>query len=79
MPPRTVDEIVTTLLDLGVPVAPVRSIPEVVKDPHVWAREMLVKMDDPVAGEIYVPGVTVKMSHTPGRVGPVPTPWAAHG
>jgi CoA:oxalate CoA-transferase len=71
---RTVDAIVTTLLDLGVPVAPVRSIPEVVKDPHVWAREMLVKMDDPVAGEVYVPGVTVKMSRTPGRVGPVPTP-----
>jgi CoA:oxalate CoA-transferase len=46
----------------------------VVKDPHVWAREMLVKMDDPVAGEIYAPGVTVKMSQTPGRVGPVPTP-----
>jgi crotonobetainyl-CoA:carnitine CoA-transferase CaiB-like acyl-CoA transferase len=71
---RTVDEIVTTLLDLGVPVAPVRSIPQVVKDPHIWAREMLVKMDDPVAGEVYVPGVTVKMSQTPGRVGPVPTP-----
>ncbi|HEY0185546.1 MAG TPA: CoA transferase [Rhodopila sp.] len=71
---RTVDAIVSTLLDLGVPVAPVRSIPEVVKDPHLWAREMLVKMDDAVAGEVYAPGVTVKMSHTPGRVGPVPTP-----
>jgi crotonobetainyl-CoA:carnitine CoA-transferase CaiB-like acyl-CoA transferase len=31
-------------------------------------------MDDAVAGEVYVPGVTVKMSQTPGRVGPVPTP-----
>ena len=71
---RTVDQIVTTLLDLGVPVAPVRSIPEVVKDPHVWEREMLVKMEDAVAGEIYAPGVTIKMSQTPGRVGPVPTP-----
>jgi CoA:oxalate CoA-transferase len=71
---RAVDEIVTTLLGLGVPVAPVRSIPEVVKDPHVWEREMLVKMEDAVAGEIYAPGVTIKMSQTPGRVGPVPTP-----
>jgi crotonobetainyl-CoA:carnitine CoA-transferase CaiB-like acyl-CoA transferase len=71
---RTKDEIVTTLLGLGVPVAPVLTIPEVVNDQHVWAREMLVKMDDPVAGEVYVPGVTVKMSQTPGRVGPVPTP-----
>jgi crotonobetainyl-CoA:carnitine CoA-transferase CaiB-like acyl-CoA transferase len=31
-------------------------------------------MEDAVAGELYVPGVTVKMSKTPGRVGPVPTP-----
>ncbi|MSP01436.1 MAG: CoA transferase [Acetobacteraceae bacterium] len=71
---RSTDEIVTALLAQGVPVAPVKTIPEVVKDPHMWAREMMVKMDDPVAGEIYVPGVTVKMSQTPGRVGPVPTP-----
>jgi formyl-CoA transferase len=35
---------------------------------------MLVKIEDAVAGELYVPGVTVKMSKTPGRVGPVPTP-----
>jgi crotonobetainyl-CoA:carnitine CoA-transferase CaiB-like acyl-CoA transferase len=71
---QTVDEIVTALLDIGVPVAPVRSIPQVAKDPHLWEREMLVKVDDVLAGEIYAPGVAVKMSHTPGRVGPVPTP-----
>ena len=35
---------------------------------------MLVKMDDPVAGEMYVPGLTIKMSKTPGRLGPVPIP-----
>ena len=71
---RTVEEICTTLLEAGVPVAPVRTIPEVAQDPHLWQREMLVKMDDPVAGEMYVPGVTVKLSKTPGRLGPVPTP-----
>jgi crotonobetainyl-CoA:carnitine CoA-transferase CaiB-like acyl-CoA transferase len=46
----------------------------VAKDPHLWEREMLVKMEDAVAGELHVPGVTIKMSKTPGRVGPVPTP-----
>jgi crotonobetainyl-CoA:carnitine CoA-transferase CaiB-like acyl-CoA transferase len=71
---RATDDIVTALLKEGVPVAPVKTIPEVVKDPHMWEREMMVKMADPVAGEVYVPGVTVKMSVTPGRVGPVPTP-----
>jgi len=71
---RTVEEICTALLEAGVPVGPVKTIPEVAKDPHLWEREMLIKMEDAVAGEIYVPGVAVKMSATPGHAGPVPTP-----
>ena len=71
---RTMDEICAALLEAGIPSAPVRTIPEVAKDPHLWEREMLVKMDDAVAGEMYVPGVTIKLSKTPGRLGPVPTP-----
>jgi crotonobetainyl-CoA:carnitine CoA-transferase CaiB-like acyl-CoA transferase len=71
---RPVDEICAVLTAAGVPVGPVRTIPEVARDPHVWEREMLVKMEDAIAGEMYVPGVTIKMSRTPGRVGPVPTP-----
>jgi len=71
---HTVAEIVETLLAAEVPVAPVKTIPEVAKDPHLWEREMLVKMEDAVAGEMYLPGATIKMSKTPGRVAPVPTP-----
>jgi crotonobetainyl-CoA:carnitine CoA-transferase CaiB-like acyl-CoA transferase len=71
---HTVEEICATLTAAGVPVGPVRTIPEVVQDPHLWEREMLVKMEDAIAGEMYVPGVTIKMSRTPGRVGPVPAP-----
>ena len=54
--------------------APVRTIPEVAADAHTWEREMLAKQPDALAGEIHVPGVAVKMSATPGRIGPVPTP-----
>jgi CoA:oxalate CoA-transferase len=71
---HTSDDACAALQAAGIPSAPVRTIPEVAKDAHLWEREMLVKMDDPVAGEMYVPGVTVKMSRTPGRVGPVPAP-----
>jgi crotonobetainyl-CoA:carnitine CoA-transferase CaiB-like acyl-CoA transferase len=71
---RTTADVCAALLEIGVPVAPVKTIPEVVQDPHTWEREMLVKVDDAVAGEMYVPGVTVKMSATPGQLGPVPTP-----
>jgi len=71
---RTVEEICATLLKAGVPVARVSTIPEVAHDSHLWERAMLVKMDDPIAGEMYVPGLTIKLSRTPGRLGPVPTP-----
>ena len=71
---RLTDDICTALMKEGVPVAPVKTIPQVVQDPHMWEREMMVKIPDALAGEIHAPGVTVKMSATPGRVGPVPTP-----
>ena len=51
-----------------------RTIPEVAKYPHLWEREMLVKKDDAIAGEMYLPGATIKLSKTPARVGEVPTP-----
>jgi crotonobetainyl-CoA:carnitine CoA-transferase CaiB-like acyl-CoA transferase len=71
---HSVSEILQTLMAVGIPVAPVRSIPEVTQDKHTWEREMLAKQPDALAGEIHVPGLAVKMSATPGRIGPVPTP-----
>jgi crotonobetainyl-CoA:carnitine CoA-transferase CaiB-like acyl-CoA transferase len=71
---RTVSDITETLAAAGIPVGPVRSIPEVTKDAHTWQREMLTKQPDALAGEIHVPGLAVKMSATPGRIGPVPSP-----
>ncbi|MEZ5854211.1 MAG: CoA transferase [Hyphomicrobiaceae bacterium] len=71
---RSVEEITSTLVEAGIPVGPVRSIPEVTRDAHTREREMFVKQPDALAGEMHVPGVAVKMSATPGRVGPVPTP-----
>ena len=71
---HTVDEICASLNELGVPVAPVRTIRQVARDPHLWERQMLVKVPDALAGEMYVPGLTIKFSKTPGQLGPVPTP-----
>src|ERR1700738_4308339 len=62
---NTVDHIVTTLLAAEIPVAPVKTIPQAAEDPHLWEREMLVNMPDALAGEIHVPGATIKMSKTP--------------
>ena len=70
---RSVEEVIRTLLEHDVPCAAVASTPQVVEDPHLWAREMLVKVPDAVAGEMYVPGLSIKFSKTPGQIGLVPT------
>jgi formyl-CoA transferase len=69
---HTVSDICEKLIAIGIPVAPVQTIPQVVKDPHLWEREMLVKVPDALAGEMHVPGLSIKLSKTPGRLGPVP-------
>jgi crotonobetainyl-CoA:carnitine CoA-transferase CaiB-like acyl-CoA transferase len=35
---------------------------------------MPATVDDPVAGEMSVPGATIELSRTPAPIGPVPTP-----
>ena len=72
---HTVAEICSALEAVSVPCAPVLSTPQVAADPHIWEREMLVKVEDEAAGgELHVPGLTIKFSKTPGKLGPVPTP-----
>jgi crotonobetainyl-CoA:carnitine CoA-transferase CaiB-like acyl-CoA transferase len=71
---KTVAEVVTALERAEVPVAPVHSIPQAARDPHLWERKMLVEVEDPEAGRTFVPGLTVKFSDTPGAVGPIPRP-----
>lgn len=47
---------------------PVNSIQDIFNDPHYWAREMLIKVTDPLYGELVMPGVVPKLSETPGSV-----------
>ena len=71
---NTVDHVVSTLLAAEIPAAPVKTIPQAAEDPHLWEREMLVKMPDAWPAKSTCRARTIKMSKTPGRVGHVPTP-----
>ncbi|OYY87378.1 MAG: carnitine dehydratase [Rhizobiales bacterium 35-66-30] len=45
----------------GVPCGPINDIPHMMKDPQVAARNMIVSVADPVAGEIKVAGNPIKV------------------
>lgn len=47
---------------------PINSIADVVADPQVEAREMIVRQQDPRFGDLAVPGVVPKLSQTPGAI-----------
>jgi len=65
---RTVDESVAELQKGGVVSAPVYDVPQVMDDPQVKAREMMVEIEDPALGKIPLPGVMPKFSKTPGAI-----------
>ena len=64
---RTTAEWVPRLLEHGVPAGPIARMHEVMDDPQVVARGMVVDVEHPRAGRIRVNGVPVKLSDTPGR------------
>ena len=52
----------------GVPVGPVNKIGDMLADPQVRARDMVVEVDHPKAGRVSAIGHPIKFSATPGAV-----------
>ena len=52
----------------GVPCGRIRNIEQVLTDPHVAVREMVVEKQHPTAGMIKLIGVPIKLSLTPGDI-----------
>jgi formyl-CoA transferase len=65
---RDAAEIDRILNENGVICGPVYTIADIFQDEHFWARDMLVKHEDPEFGEYIGPGITPKFSETPGEV-----------
>jgi crotonobetainyl-CoA:carnitine CoA-transferase CaiB-like acyl-CoA transferase len=61
-------EALVRLEDAGAVAGPVYDVPRIVADPHYAARENIVAVADPDAGELRMPGVIPKFSETPGAL-----------
>jgi crotonobetainyl-CoA:carnitine CoA-transferase CaiB-like acyl-CoA transferase len=70
---RTVAEVVRECTRLDLPAAPVNTLPQAAKDPHIAAREIMVEVPDSVAGKIHVSGKSIHLSRTPMVIGTTPT------
>lgn len=62
---RTTDEIVTVMHAVGVPSAPVYTLPQVLESPQLAPRNMLYTIDDPVIGKRRVIGNPIKLAGVP--------------
>lgn len=65
---RTVDEILTIMEKAEVPCAPVNSPEQLLTDPQVKVREMIVYVDYPGLGKLPLQGIPIKLSRTQGRI-----------
>jgi formyl-CoA transferase len=59
---------VAALTEAGVPCGPIHDYRQVFEDAHTQAREMELRIDHPVEGEIRALGIPIKLSDTPGSV-----------
>ena len=66
---KTRNEVIDLLVKARIPVASVNNLDEVINDPHILAREMIVEMDHPVVGKYKTPGFPIKFSETPVKLG----------
>lgn len=61
-------ELEDRLREAKLPCAAVYTVPDAMASEHIAVREMLVKVQDAGAGEVTVPGTTIKLMGTPGGV-----------
>ena len=65
---RTIADWQIVFDEAGIPNGPINTIDKVLQDPQVRAREMIVSVSHPVAGEMDLPGIPIKLSATPGDI-----------
>ncbi|MBV9565454.1 MAG: CoA transferase [Bradyrhizobium sp.] len=65
---RTLDEILLALDGADVPAGRIYSVADIVDDPHYLARDMILSSELPGDVSVKMPGITPKLSQTPGSV-----------
>ncbi len=75
---KTLDHWYELLAGKDIPVGKVYGLDEVVSDPQVKHREMIVEISHPTMGKIRQAGIAIKLSDTPGSVRTLPPEPGQH-
>src|SRR5438552_10056307 len=71
-------ETITRMSAVGIPAGPINTVGEILDDPHIHAREMVVELTHPEYGPLRVLGIPFKLSDTPGIVENAPPRFGEH-
>ena len=75
---RPAAEWIELFMGAGIPCGAVRDLEQVLTDPQLIQRAMVVALDHPIAGAIHALGVPVKLGETPGSVRTPPPTLGQH-
>jgi crotonobetainyl-CoA:carnitine CoA-transferase CaiB-like acyl-CoA transferase len=75
---QTRAQVIAAMAEVGIPVGPINSVGEILEDPHMHAREMVVELTHPEYGPLKVLGTPIKLSETPGAVEKAPPKFGEH-
>jgi crotonobetainyl-CoA:carnitine CoA-transferase CaiB-like acyl-CoA transferase len=68
---RTLDEVMATMIEAGVPAGPIYDAADIANDPHFSARAMIedheVAIEPDETTAVRFPGIVPKLSETPGE------------
>lgn len=70
--PMTRAEVLGLMSEAGIPAGPINTVGEILEDPQIHAREMVVALTHPEYGPLRVLGIPIKLSDTPGSIETAP-------
>jgi formyl-CoA transferase/CoA:oxalate CoA-transferase len=71
-------EVMKRLSEVGIPAGPVNTVGEILEDPQINAREMVVQLLHPEHGPLRFLGIPIKLSDNPGAVETYPPSFGQH-
>src|SRR5256885_17162624 len=71
-------EVMAGMSEVGIPAGPINTVGEILEDPQIHAREMVLELTHPDYGPLKVLGIPIKLSDTPGVVENAPPKFGEH-